>query len=134
VRRDQTGRSRKEWDFLVAESDYDGGANPAASLEFRLRLGDGVVPLSGAVPKWVDRRRVVCVAERDFGGPFNLEDVLARKVTSLHVTLPLMNLVQRWVLSFLKGRRWGDVWGRPLPDVRAADWLPPLPGVGVKAD
>jgi hypothetical protein len=45
-----------------------------------------------------------------------------------------MNLVQRWVMSFLKGRRWGDVWGRPLPDVRKEDWSPPVQGVAVKAD
>jgi len=129
-----SGRSRKEWDFLIAEADYDGSTNPAAAREHRLRLGDGVVPLRASVPTWIDRKRVVCVAERDFGGLFHLEDALVRKFTTLHVILPLMNLVQRWVLSFLKGRRWGEVWGRPLPDVRSADWLPPIPGVGVKAD
>jgi pimeloyl-ACP methyl ester carboxylesterase len=129
-----TGRTRKEWDFLISESGYDGTKTPAAYEQFRLRLGDGVVPLRGAVPDWIARERVVCVAERDFGGPFGLEDLLMRKFTSLHVTLPLMNLAQRWVLSFLKGRRWGEVWGRPLPDVKAKDWQPPVLGVGTKAD
>lgn len=129
-----TGRARKEWDFLIADSDYDGGRDPASVRELRLRLGDGVVPLRGAVPRWAERTRVVCVAERDFGGPVGLEDVLLRKFTSLHCALPLMNLAQRWVLSFLKGRRWGEVWGRPLPDVDPAGWRPPVPGVGIKAD
>jgi pimeloyl-ACP methyl ester carboxylesterase len=131
-----TGLTRREWNFLVAEADYEGGGSAASAREFRLRLGDGVVPLRGAVPKWAEakRERIVCVAERDFGGPLDLEDVVVRKFTSLHVTLPLMNLVQRWVLSFLKGRRWGELWGRPLPDVRPADWRPPVAGAGVVSD
>ena len=131
-----TQRTRKEWDFLIADSDYGGSNNPWSFREARLRLGDGVVPLRGAVPKWMakSRERVVCVAERDFGGLLGLEDALVRKCTSLHATLPLMSLTQRWVVSFLKGRRWGEVWGRPLPDVRATDWRPPVQGVGIKAD
>jgi len=129
-----TSKTRREWDFLIAESGYDGSKDPAAAQEFRLRLGDGVVPLRGAVPPWMPRERVVCVAERDFQGFLGLEDIMVRKFTSLHVTLPVMNLAQRWVLSFLKGRRWGDVWGRPLPDVKPAAWQPPIPGVDRKAD
>jgi pimeloyl-ACP methyl ester carboxylesterase len=129
-----TGSSRKEFDFLSAEGGYDGSRKPAEFREFRLRLGDGVVPLQGAVPRWVRREAVACVAERDFGGLLKLEDILLRKFTSLHVSLPLMNLVQRWVMSFLKGRRWGDVWGRPLPDVKKEDWRPPVQGVAVRAD
>lgn len=129
-----TGRTHREWDFLIADAGYDGSDKPASYREFRLRLGDGVVPLRGAVPAWMSRERVVCVAERDFGGPFGLENILVRKFTSLHVALPLMNLVQRWVLSFLKGRRWGEVWGRPLPDVKPSDWQPPVAGVGRKDD
>jgi hypothetical protein len=129
-----TNRTRREWDFLIADSGYDGSKDPASAQEFRLRLGDGVVPVRGSVPPWIARERVVCVAERDFQGFLGLEDVVVRKFTSLHVTLPLMNLAQRWVLSFLKGRRWGDVWGRPLPDVKAAAWQPPVAGVDRKAD
>jgi len=129
-----TRRTRKEFDFLVAECGYDGNRKAAELREFRFRLGDGVVPLRGAVPKWTARERVVCVAERDFGGFCGLEDVLLRKFTSLHVALPLMNLAQRWVMSFLKGRRWGELWGRPLPDVGKKDWRPPVEGVEAKAD
>jgi hypothetical protein len=130
-----TQRTRKEFDFLIADSDYDGGSRNAAPFrDSRLRLGDGVVPLFGAVPRWIKRERVVCVAERDFGGLFHLEDVFVRKFTSLHVTLPLMGLVQRWVMSFLKGRRWGELWGRPLPDVAKQDWRSPVEGVETKAD
>lgn len=129
-----TQRTRKEFDFLIADSDYDGTSRRAEFRDARLRLGDGVVPLRGAVPKWMKRERVVCVAERDFGGLFNLEDILLRKLTSLHCVLPLMNLAQRWVLSFLKGRRWGELWGRPLPDVAKSDWRSPVEGVETKAD
>ncbi len=129
-----TQRTRKEFDFLIADSDYDGTSRPAEFRDARLRLGDGVVPLHGAVPKWMKRERVVCVAERDFGGLFNLEDIFLRKFTSLHCALPLMNLAQRWVLSFLKGRRWGELWGRPLPDVAKNDWRSPVQGVEAKAD
>jgi pimeloyl-ACP methyl ester carboxylesterase len=130
-----TQRTRKEFDFLITDSDYDGGnRNVAPFRDFRLRLGDGVVPLDGAVPKWIKRERVVCVARRDFGGLFHLEDAFVRKFTSLHVTLPLMSLAQRWVLSFLKGRRWGELWGRPLPDVAKSDWRSPVEGVEARAD
>ncbi len=130
-----TSQTRKEFDFLIADSDYDGGNRNAAPFrELRLRLGDGVVPLHGSVPRWIKRERVVCVAERDFGGLFQLEDVFVRKFTSLHVTLPLMGLAQRWVMSFLKGRRWGELWGRPLPDVANGDWRSPLEGVETRAD
>lgn len=130
-----TGRTRREFDFLVAERDYKGGERSTGAVrDLRLRLGDGVVPLHGAVPRWVRREHVVCVAERDFGGLFSVEDLLVRKFTSLHVALPLMNLVQRWVMSFLKGKRWGDLWGRPLPDVAKGDWRSPVEGVEVRAD
>ncbi len=129
-----TGRTRKEFDFLIGECDYDGSSRPAEFRDDRLRLGDGVVPLRGAVPKWMRRDRVVCVAERDFGGLFNLEDLFLRKFTSLHCALPLMNLAQRWVVSFLKGRRWGELWGRPLPDVARGEWRSPVDGVETKAD
>jgi hypothetical protein len=130
-----TGRTRREFDFMIGDRDYAGGERNAAKFrDERLRLGDGVVPLLGAVPKWVKREHVVCVAERDFSGFFTTEDILVRKFTSLHVTLPLMSLAQRWVMSFLKGKRWGEIWGRPLPDVPKADWRSPVEGVEVKAD
>ena len=129
-----TGRTCKEFDFLIGECDYEGSPRPAGFRDARLRLGDGVVPLSGAVPKWMRRELVVCVAERDFGGLFNVEDLFLRKFASLHCALPLMNLAQRWVVSFLKGRRWGELWGRPLPDVAKGDWRSPVDGVEVRAD
>jgi hypothetical protein len=130
-----TGRKTREFDFLVGERDYEGGErNTASRRDLRLSLGDGVVPLQGAVPPWMKREYVVSVAERDFRGLFDIEDRLVRKFTSLHVTLPLMNLVQRWVLSFLKGERWGDLWGRPLPDVAKREWRSPVEGAEVRAD
>jgi len=49
----------------------------------------------------------------------------------LHASLPLMNLVQRRVISFLRGTKTGDLWGRPLPGVTR--WDPGFPGVVNKA-
>ena len=130
-----TGRATREFDFLVGERDYGGEERDrAAHCDLRLRLGDAVVPLHGAVPRWIKRECVVCVAERDFGGLFDFKDTLVRKFTSLHVALPVMNLAQRWVLSFLRGERWGDLWGRPLPDVAKREWRSPVGGAETRAD
>jgi pimeloyl-ACP methyl ester carboxylesterase len=130
-----TGRTKREFDFLVGERDYEGEERtPASFRDLRLRLGDGVVPLHGAVPRWIKRECVVCVAERDFRGLLDFQEMLVRKFTSLHVTLPLMNLVQRWVMSFLKGERWGEIWGRPLPDVAKSEWRSPVAGAETRAD
>src|SRR5207247_1713352 len=71
-----TNKTRRQWDFLIADAGYDGSKDPASAKEFRLRLGDGVVPLRGSVPPWIARERVVCVAERDFQGFLGLEDVV----------------------------------------------------------
>jgi pimeloyl-ACP methyl ester carboxylesterase len=130
-----TGRTKREFDFLVGERDYEGEERtPASFRDLRLRLGDGVVPIHGAVPRWIKRECVVCVAERDFRGLLDFQEMLVRKFTSLHVTLPLMNLVQRWVMSFLKGERWGEIWGRPLPDVAKREWRSPVAGAETRAD
>jgi hypothetical protein len=111
-----------------------GAGDPADSAETRaLRntLGDGTVPVRGAVPAWADRERVVGLARRDFG---SFENLLLRGFTSLHSVLPWLNLVHRWVVAFLKDKQAGkaDVWGRPLPDVRRPDWKSPVGGARLK--
>jgi hypothetical protein len=99
--------------------------------ERRLKLGDGTVPLKGAVPDWATREAVVCVAERDFG---TLENFPLRKLPTLHSILPWMNMVHRWIVAFLRDKKAGKarIFGRPLPDVRWTDWKSPVAGVELR--
>ncbi len=90
----------------------------------RLR-GDGTVPLSGAVPDWADPQAVVAVNANDFRGT-ELRDRFLRAQLGLHSTLPLMNVVQRWVISFLRDEVTGELYGRRLPGL--ARWEPPFAG------
>lgn len=116
--------------FDAEEKEYRGEGGPPANVDgWRGNLGDGTVPLDGAVPEWADRHSIVGVAERDFGGFLGFgENLPLRKGMSLHASLPLMNLVQRWTISFLRGSKWGDLWGRPLPGLPIKDWTSPVPG------
>ena len=91
----------------------------------RLLLGDTTVPLVSSVPSWADRQSVVCVRHEDFSR-FEIRDTMLSSQLGLHAAMPLMNLVHRWVASFLLGRKIGDVWGRALPGQKA--WNPPVPG------
>ena len=127
----ETTAKGNRFSFDAEEEEYRGDDKGKTADEvraWRLRLGDGVVPIAGALPRWVDRASVVGVVEKDFGGFLGFgENFPLRKAVSLHVALPLMNLVQRWIVSFFRGRRWGDLWGRPLPDVPRNDWQSPVP-------
>lgn len=116
--------------FDVEPKEYRGEAGVPGEVDgWRDNLGDGTVPLHGAVPEWADRDSVVGVAERDFGGFLGVgENLPFRKGMTLHAALPLMNLVQRWTISFLRGAKWGDLWGRPLPGLPIGDWTSPVAG------
>jgi pimeloyl-ACP methyl ester carboxylesterase len=116
--------------FDVEPREYRGEDGVPAEIDARRgNLGDGTVPLRGAVPEWADPSSVVGVAERDFGGFLGVgENLPFRKGMTLHAALPLMNLVQRWTISFLRGERWGDLWGRPLPGAPIQDWQSPVAG------
>ncbi len=47
--------------------------------------------------------------------------------------LPNMNLVQRLVVSHFTDQRYGDVWGRPAPDLpQGTKWKPPIAGLRMK--
>jgi pimeloyl-ACP methyl ester carboxylesterase len=121
---------RREQDEWSPKGDADPATNDA-HRKLRLKLGDGTVPLRGAVPDWASREAVVCVGERDFG---DFENFLLRKLPSLHSVLPWMNLVHRWLVAFLKDKQAGKarIWGRPLPDVRWSDWRSPVAGAEIR--
>jgi len=91
--------------------------------------GDNTVPYLGARSKFIPTDEVVCVTPADFGF-WEFKDKLLEK-GGFHSTLPNMNLVQRLVVSHLKGEIYGDVWGRPAPDldVHATPWDPPISGL-----
>ena len=91
----------------------------------RLLLGDTTVPLVSSVPPWADRKQVVCLRQEDFSR-FEIRDTMISSQLGLHTAMPLMNLVHRWVASFLLGRKTGDVWGRALPGQKT--WAPPVDG------
>ena len=108
------GNVRNEW----------GKGNPA---EF-IYTGDNTVPYLGARSKFIPTEEVVCVAPKDFGF-WELKDRLM-EMTGFHSALPNMNLVQRLVVSHFKGAPYGDVWGRPAPDLEpGTSWNPPIQGL-----
>ncbi|HAV63352.1 MAG TPA: hypothetical protein DCY13_13425 [Verrucomicrobiales bacterium] len=92
----------------------------------KVNTGDGTVPYLGARPEFIPVNELVCVSDDDFGY-WELKDRLLEGVgAGLHATLPLMNLCQRIVVSHLRGRPFGKVWGRPAPDIGSAEWNPPV--------
>ena len=68
--------------------------------------------------------QVVCVIPKDFGFSEIKDKLLER--TGFHSALPNMNLVQRLVVSHLKGEKYGEIWGRSPPDLGSKKWDPPI--------
>lgn len=93
--------------------------------------GDNTVPYLGARTKFIPTEQVVCVSPDDFAF-WEFKDRLLEK-TGFHSAMPGMNLVQRLVVSHLKDYAYGDVWGRPAPDLDAGiSWDPPIAGLAKK--
>jgi len=86
--------------------------------------GDNTVPYLGARAKFIPTQEVVCVTPGDFGF-WEFKDKLLEK-GGFHSSLSNMNLVQRLVVSHIKGEKYGDVWGRPAPDLGSNTWDPPI--------
>ena len=87
--------------------------------------GDNTVPYLGARTKFIPTEQVVCVTPDDFSF-WEFKDRLLEN-SGFHSTLPNMNLVQRLVVSHFKGAIYGDVWGRPAPDLDSGTaWDPPI--------
>jgi hypothetical protein len=97
----------------------------------RIFTGDSTVPYLGARSNFIPVEQVVCLTPDDFGF-WEFKDKLLEK-TGFHSSLPDMNLVQRLIVSHFKGQPYGDVWGRPAPDLPAGTkWDPPIAGLARK--
>jgi len=114
----------KPW-FDLTSKDRANTWKPATWRD-RIDTGDGTVPYLGAQAAFLKTEKLVCVCDDDFGY-WELKDrLLEGMAAGLHATLPLMNLVQRLVVSHFLGKAHGEVWGRPAPDLGAAKWTPPI--------
>lgn len=100
--------------------------------ENKVKTGDNTVPYLGARTSFIPTNQVVCVTPADFGF-WEFKDKLIEK-GGFHSSLPNMNLVQRLVVSHLRGEIYGEVWGRPAPDLNVAEtpWDPPIAGLEPK--
>jgi pimeloyl-ACP methyl ester carboxylesterase len=97
----------------------------------RIFTGDSTVPYLGARSNFIPVEQVVCLTPGDFSF-WEFKDKLLAK-TGFHSSLPNMNLVQRLIVSHFKEKPYGDVWGRPAPDLPAGTkWDPPIAGLAKK--
>lgn len=123
IAEDSAGQPR----FDLTDSDVRNewaSANPA----MRIYTGDNTVPYAGARTAFIPTEQVVCVSPGDFSF-WEFKD-RALEAAGFHSALPLMNLAQRLVISHFLGRPYGDVWGRPAPDLQpGVTWDPPIAGL-----
>jgi len=120
VGKDDSGQPRFDLTDADMRNDWE-NANPV----LRVNTGDNTVPYAGARSKFIPVEQLVCVTPGDFSF-WEFRDRLL-EATGFHSTLPSMNLVQRLVVSHFRGELYGDVWGRPAPDLPpGATWAPPL--------
>ncbi len=126
ITKDDDGKPRFQLADDHVRNDW-GDADPMK----RIYTGDNTVPYLGARTKFIPTEQVVCVTPKDFGF-WEFKDRLLEK-TGFHSSLPNMNLVQRLVTCHFKDGIYGDVWGRPAPDLReGVDWDPPIKGLTPK--
>jgi len=110
----------KRWfDFERPDAFSDEGWDNVSAA-----TGDETVPLSGATPPWPDPwRNTVVVMRKDFGWLGEIGDRVLCNQLGMHSTLPLLDLVQRWLINFFRPEwastpslgQHGKLWGRPLP-------------------
>jgi hypothetical protein len=113
--------------FQLADADVRNDWNSADPAR-RIYTGDNTVPYLGARAGFIPPEEVVCLTPDDFSF-WEFKDRLLEK-TGFHSSLPGMNVVQRLVVSHFKDRIYGDVWGRPSPELKAAvAWDPPITGL-----
>ena len=126
ISKDAAGKPR--FDFAEADVRNDW---PNPDPKARVFTGDNSVPYLGARAKFVPTEEVVCVTPEDFSF-WEFKDRLLEQA-GFHSNLLNMNLVQRLVVSHFKGRVYGDVWGRPAPDIPPGTaWDPPIAGLKMK--
>jgi hypothetical protein len=98
------------------------------AIDAKVLTGDGTVPYKGAIPPFIPLNQIICVTPDDFDF-WELEDRTLASV-GLHAALPNMNLVQRLVVSYLKGAPEGKIWGRRAPNLPTNEkWDPPIDGL-----
>lgn len=126
ISKDADGKPRFDLAADDVHNDWK-DADPAK----RIYTGDNTVPYLGARAKFIPTEQIVCVAPEDISF-WEFKDRLLEN-SGFHSTLPNMNLVQRLVVSHFKGEKYGDVWGRPAPDLPAGTpWDPPIAGLPPK--
>ena len=93
--------------------------------------GDGTVPFEGAIPQFIDYKKLVCVSPDDYGY-WELQDKAVTKLAGFHGILPNMNMLHRLIVRFLtaKGDKYKNTWGRPAPGIDHESWDPPIKGLG----
>lgn len=120
IERDDEARIR----FVLRSEERRNDWDPESQVANR-DTGDGVVPLAGAVPGFLEESRLVCVTSKDFGY-WELDDRAFSGLVNLHASLPKMNMLHRLIVRFLLGTddHHRNTWGRRVPGV--SNWSPPL--------
>lgn len=90
------------------------------------RGGDSTVPVPGAMPPFLPRESLFGVSRDDFEW-FEFGDRALTRAAGLHALLPNLNVVQRLAIKHFRPGFGGPYTGRPVPGVKKADWLPPIP-------
>ncbi|HVV72543.1 MAG TPA: hypothetical protein VHI52_13770 [Verrucomicrobiae bacterium] len=123
IGKDPSGKPRFDLSDGQVRNDW-GNANPAG----RICTGDNTVPYLGAQAKFIPIEQLVCVSPSDFSIWEFKDRVL--EASGFHSTIPNLNLAQRLVVSHFRGQPFGEVWGRPAPDLGPDQtWDPPIPGL-----
>lgn len=126
ITKDAAGKPRFELNDGDIRNDWHKGDSKKDIF-----TGDNTVPYLGARTKFIPTEQVVCVSPDDFAF-WEFKDRLLEK-TGFHSSMPGMNLVQRLVVSHLRDHAYGDLWGRPAPDLDPGiPWDPPIAGLAKK--
>jgi hypothetical protein len=118
---------KPDFEFHAADRKNEWGASPPGNPEW---TGDGTVPFQGALPNFLPREKLVCVAPEDFGY-WEVQDRLTSAVAGFHGILPNMDMLHRLIVAYFTSRRdkHGNIWGRRAPGVSASAWDPPQAGL-----
>jgi len=123
IGKDASGQPRFDLADAEVRNEWK-NANPTG----RIFTGDNTVPYLGARSKFIPTEQVVCVTPSDFSFWEFKDRVL--EGTGFHSSIPNLNLAQRLVVSHFRGQPFGEVWGRPAPDLESGKaWDPPIAGL-----
>jgi len=123
IGKDNSGQPRFDLTDADVRNDWQ-----SATPSLRTQTGDNTVPYLGARAKFIPAEEVVCVTPGDFSFWEFKDRVL--EAAGFHSNLPNLNLAQRLVVSHFRGRLYGEVWGRPAPDLETGTaWDPPISGL-----